>query len=59
MVDPNTYIETEALISWGKELTKLNQEALDIINDLEEEKKDCLKNGMEMLQMGLIWSLII
>lgn len=61
MVDPNTYIETEALISWGKELTKLNQEALDIINDLEEEKKRLLEkwngnaaNGFNMVINNLI-----
>lgn len=44
MSDTYTYIEKDALTSWGNQMTQLNKEALDIIAAIEEEVKMLTQN---------------
>lgn len=39
MNDTYTYIEKDALSLWGTQMTRLNDDALDIISSIEEEVK--------------------
>lgn len=39
MNDTYTYIETDTLNLWGAQITKLNNDSLDIISSIEKEVK--------------------
>ncbi len=40
MNDPYTYIDKDTLKNWGTEMTRLNNEAIDILNSIEREVKN-------------------
>ena len=40
MNDPYTYIEKDALKGWGTQMTQLNNEAVDILNSIQQEVKN-------------------
>lgn len=40
MNDPKTYIEKDTVLSWGAKISKLNDEALEIIDAIETEVKN-------------------
>lgn len=39
MNDPYTYIEKDVLKAWGAQMTQLNNDAIDIMNSIEQEVK--------------------
>lgn len=39
MSDTYTYIERDTLISWGNQMTQLNNEAIDIMDSIDAEVK--------------------
>ena len=39
MNDPYTYIEKDVLNAWGVQMTQLNNDAIDIMNSIQQEVK--------------------